>query len=181
MESPMKRLIVSLSLILTVASGTGFAQLRAPDRVLQQVVDPSMVIIDRGAKLEIFPMKRALPQSDATGRVILQQVVAESANSMIGPTRLGVVFNHAMQQLGYVSGEIAFQMKPGLKLSGLSSALYPGLKKITNPQVYVVNARTPAEFIAVLKRLQARDDLAWIEPTVTYGPSQQTVTNSSTQ
>jgi hypothetical protein len=29
------------------------------------------------------------------------------------------------------------------------------------PEVYVVNARTPAEFMAVLKRLQGRSDLEW--------------------
>ena len=34
-----------------------------------------------------------------------------------------------------------------------------------------MNTRTPAEFMAVLKRLQARSDLEWVEPTVIYGPS----------
>jgi hypothetical protein len=175
----MNRLI--LSLILTLVTSAALADLRPLQRTLQPVTDPSMVVMDRGAKLEVFPNKRAMPQADVTGRVTVHRVVAASARSMIGPVQLGVVFNHSMQQQGYISGEITFQMKAGLKLAGLSSALYPGLKKITNPEVYVVNARTPAEFIAVLKRLQARDDLAWVEPTVTYGPSQETVTNPSKQ
>ena len=175
----MNRFIISL--VLSLAVGPACAALQPPTRTLHPVTDASMVVTDRGAKLEVFPNKRAMPQADATGRVTVHRVVAASARSMIGPTQLGVVFNHAMQEQGYISGEIAFQMKSGLKLSGLSAALYPGLKKITNPEVYVVNARTPAEFIAVLKRLQARNDLAWVEPTVTYGSGQESVTNPSIQ
>lgn len=92
-----------------------------------------------------------------------------NADSAIGPLQLGVVFNHAMQQQGYISGEIAFKMKAGQMPSGFPSSLYAGLKKITNPDVYVVNTRTPAEFVTVLKRLQARGDLEWVEPTIIYG------------
>jgi hypothetical protein len=172
MEPLMKRPVLSVTLLL--ATGTVLAQLHAPERVLPQVADPSMVVIDRGAKLEVFPTKRALSQEDATGRAVIHQVVVATAADPIGPLRLGVVFNHAMQQQGYISGEIAFQMKPGHTASGLSATLYPGLKRITNPQVYVVNARTPAEFIAVLKRLQHRSDLEWVEPTVTYGAADTT-------
>jgi hypothetical protein len=168
MEPLMKRRLV-LSATLLLATSTVLAQLRAPERVLQQVADPSMVVIDRGVKLEVFPTKRALSQEDATGRAVTHHVIVATAADPIGPLRLGVVFNHAMQQQGYISGEIAFQMKRGHTASGLSAALYPGLKRITNPQVYVVNARTPAEFIALFKRLQHRSDLEWVEPTVTYG------------
>ena len=175
----MNRIIFSLVLALAVPPIC--AALEAPTRTLQPVADASMVVMDRGAKLEVLPNKRAMPQADVTSRVTIHRVVAASAGSMIGPQQLGVVFNHARQEQGYISGEIAFQMKSGLKLPGLSSAMYPGLKKVTNPEVYVVNARTPAEFIAVLKRLQARDDLAWVEPTVTYGPSQTSVTNQMTK
>jgi hypothetical protein len=48
---------------------------------------------------------------------------------------------------------------------------YPGLKVVVSPSVYVVTTRTPAEFIQVLKRLQGRADLDWVEPTVTYEPA----------
>lgn len=175
----MNRCITSLICVLAV--GPAWAALQAPARTLQPVTDASMVVMDRGAKLEVFPDKRAFPHADVTGRVTVHSVVAASASSMIGPAQLGVVFNHAMQEQGYITGEIAFKMKSGLELSGFSAALYPGLKKITNPEVYVVNARTPAEFIAVLKRLQARNDIAWCEPTVIYGSHQEFVTNQSTQ
>jgi hypothetical protein len=167
----MNRIIISL--VLAIIAGPACADLQPPRRTLQPITDASMVVLDRGAKLEIFPTQRAVPEADSSGRQV-QRVMTASADSGIGPLQLGVVFNHAMQQQGYISGEIAFKMKAGLKLSGFSSSSYPGLKKITNPEVYVVNARTPAEFMAVLKRLQGRSDLEWVEPTVIYGPSKTT-------
>jgi hypothetical protein len=165
----MNRLIASVIFLLAMAQS--HAQIQPPARVLQPVVNPTNVIMDRGAKLEIFPTQRAVPQSDNSGRESIHRVMTVSEDSGIGPLELGVVFNHAMQQQGYISGEIAFKMKAGLKLSGFPASLYPGLKKITNPEVYVVNTRTPAEFVTVLKRLQAREDLEWVEPTVIYGPN----------
>jgi hypothetical protein len=161
-------------LVLAVGVSPVWAGLQPPQRALQPISDASMIVTDRGATIEVFPTQRAIPQLDSNGRDVVHRVVVASAKSAIGPLQLGVVFNHAMQQQGYISGEIAFKMKAGLKLSGFSSSLYPGLKKITNPEVYVVNARTPAEFMAVLKRLQARGDLEWVEPTVIYGPSKTT-------
>jgi hypothetical protein len=165
----MNRLIIVMTLGLLAFPAA--AQLSPPTRNIAPVMDPTMVIVDRGAKLEIFPTQRAVSKSDSNGREIVHHVVVDSADSAISPLQLGVVFNHAMQQQGYISGEIAFKMKAGLRLSGFSASSYPGLKKITNPEVYVVNARTPAEFMAVLKRLQARSDLEWVEPTVIYGPT----------
>jgi hypothetical protein len=166
----MNRFIISL--ILASAVGPVRAELHPPVRTPQQVTDTSMVVMDRGAMLEVYPTKRAMPQADGSGRVIAHQVIAASANDTIGPLRLGVVFNHALQQQGYITGEIAFKMKAGHTAEGFTPSLYPGLKKITSPEVYVVNARTPAEFLKVLKRLQARSDLEWVEPTVTYGAGQ---------
>jgi len=159
-----------LPLLLVLFTGTAVAELQPPARTLQAVRDPTMVIVDRGAKLEIYPTMRATPHLDTSGRIVHHQITRESASSAIGPRHLGVVFNHAMQQQGYISGEITFEVKDGRPFSG-SSALYPGLKKITKPAVYVVTARTLDEFIQLLKRLQARSDLAWVEPTVTYGPA----------
>lgn len=165
----MNRFIIFLALAMGI--GPVWAGLQPPTRTLQPITDTSMIVLDRGAKLEVFPTQRAVPESDTSGRVVAHRVMTASADSAINPQQLGVVFNHAMQHQGYISGEIAFKMKAGLKLSGFSSSSYPGLKKITNPEVYVVNARTPAEFMTVLKRLQARGDLEWVEPTVIYGPS----------
>jgi hypothetical protein len=162
---------LALSLILALVTGPTLADLRGPQRLLQPVADPSMVVVDRGSKLEVFPTKRAVAVTDGTGRMVVNHVVPASAESPIGSQQLGVVFNHAMQQQGYISGEITFQMKHGRTVTGLEPALYPGLKKITSPEVYAVNARTPAQFIKLLKRLQARSDLEWVEPSVNYGPA----------
>jgi hypothetical protein len=163
----MNRFIISL--ILALVMGPVHAELHPPARILQPIADTSMVVTDRGAKLEIYPTQRATPQLDPSSRVVSHYVVRASAAAAIGPGQLGVVFNHAMQTQGYISGEIAFKVKGGGAFTG-SASLYPGLKQITKPAVYVVNARTPTEFIKVLKRLQARTDLEWVEPTVIYGP-----------
>jgi len=162
----MERVIFAV--ILALAGNVALADLRPPQRTLQPITDPTMVVMDRGSKLEIFPAERATPSLDSSGRTVIHHVTVASASTPIGPHQLGVVFNHAMQQQGYITGEIAFKVKDGHTFSG-SPALYPGLKEITKPAVYVVNARTPAEFIKVLKRLQARSDLEWVEPTVIYG------------
>lgn len=158
----------ALTLILTLTASAASADLRPPPRHLQAVADPSMIVMDRGAKLEVFPTKRATTRMDSARRTLVHDVTMASQDAPIGPTELGVVFNHAMQQQGYITGEISFKVKSGRPFSG-SAALYPNLKKIISPSTYVVNARTPDEFIKVLKRLQARTDLEWVEPTVTYG------------
>lgn len=165
----MNRYIILLALALAV--GPVHADLQPPPRSLQPVLDPSMVVLDRGAQLEVFPSKRAIPQADATGRMTVHEVISARSDSMIGPGHLGVVFNHSMQQQGYISGEITVKLKAAHSAAALKSLSYPGFKKITSPEVYVVNARTPAEFLKVLKSLQARTDLEWVEPTVGYGPA----------
>lgn len=166
----MNRFTLRLAFAI-LASNTALGDLVPPVRTLQPVIDPSMVVIDRGSKLEILPTKRASPVVDSATRAVMHHVtVVASSSTPIGPFQLGVVFNHALQQQGYITGEIAFKVKSGRTFSG-STALYPGLKRIVAPSVYVVYARTPAEFIAVLKRLQVRSDLDWVEPTVTYGPA----------
>jgi hypothetical protein len=165
----MNRFILTLTGVLAVV-GQAHADLQAPARMLQSVTDPSLVVMDRGAKLEVFPTKRATAQTDGSGRTVSHHVATASADAPIGQHQLGVVFNHALQQQGYITGEIAFKMKAGYSGTGLSHSLYPGLKKITSPEVYVVNARTPAEFLSLMKRLQGRHDVEWVEPTVVYAP-----------
>jgi len=165
----MNRLI--LSLVLLVPTGSALADLQVPARSLQPVADPTMVIIDRGATLEVLPASRATPHADASGRVVSHHVIASSATAPIGPQQLGVLFNHSMQQQGFITGEIAFKLRAGHTLAELSPVSYPGLKQITSPAVYVTNARTPAEFIKILKSLQGRPEVEWVEPIVSYSPA----------
>jgi hypothetical protein len=161
---------VTVWLLLALVTGNALAELRPPARDIRPIADPAMVVLDRGAKLEILPNARAIPQSTAPGRVIRHQVIAANAGDAMGSGKLGVLFNHSLQKQGYITGEISFKMKSGHTAQGSSLTSYPGLKRITEPEVYIVNARTPAEFISLLKRLQKRSDVEWAEPTVIYGP-----------
>jgi hypothetical protein len=105
-----------------------------------------------------------------SGKQVVYRVFAKEASAGINPEQLGVVFNHAMQVHGYINGEIAFKFKDDLQpTSGIDAASYPGFAKLTSPNVYLVVARTPIEFLQIVKRLQARTDLEWVEPMVTYG------------
>ncbi len=159
---------LALCLMFLLATGSALAQLQVPPRSGQRVADPAMVVVDRGTTLEVLATKRATPRTDVSGRVVSHHVVTASATSPIGSRQLGVVFNHSMQQQGFISGEISFKLKEGYTADLLSPAQYPGLKRIAEPAVYVVNARTPLEFIQVLKRLQARPEVEWVEPVVSY-------------
>jgi hypothetical protein len=166
----MNRPLLALLAALLVTNPV-FADLRPSQRALQPVTDPAMVVMDRGAKLEILVSERATTTMDSSGHRVLNRKRVVNAAASIGPHQLGVVFNHAMQVRGYITGEIAFKVKAGQTFTTQDPQLYPGLKVVVSPLVYVVTTRTPAEFIQVLKRLQGRTDLDWVEPTVTYEPA----------
>jgi hypothetical protein len=155
--------------------GAAWAQLPPPaPRTLPAVADPAMVIDDRGASLEVLPTQRALPVQPAASNPghIARQMIRAAAAAPIGPRQLGVVYNHALQQRGYITGEVTFRMKGSLQPGAdFSAALYPGLKKLLNPDIYVVVAGTPAQFVQLVRRLQARTDVQWVEPIVNYGHS----------
>jgi hypothetical protein len=167
-EKTMYRILCS---VLLIAYGTsGIAQIHASPHATRQVGDPANVIEDRGSMLEVMPSQRATPVLASSSRQIMHRVARAPANAPMGPQTLGVVFNHAMQVQGYITGEVAFKMKGTLQATnGFQAALYPGLARLTAPNVYVVRAQTPAEFVAVTRRLQARTDVEWVEPIVTYG------------
>ncbi len=165
----MKRIIVSLLMVVVVAPA--FAQLKAPQRTLVQIVDAANVINNRGSKIEVYPSQRATPLLDEQHHSVVHRVTEASASSPIGTQQLGVVFNHEMQQRGFITGEIALRSKTGIVPSDITASSYPGLKRVTSFGVYIVKARTPQEFISLMHRLQARDDLECVEPTVTYGPT----------
>ena len=161
---------VAMLIILALSSTASCAQLQPAPRVIQKVVDPSMVIDDRGSKLEVIPTSRAVQQLSTSGKQVIHSVSPASQSAPINPQQLGVVFNHAMQVQGYITGEIVFKMKDGIQATDrLDPASYPGLAKLTNPNVYLVVERTPSEFVELVKRLQGRTDMEWVEPMVTYG------------
>ena len=161
--------------VLSFASVTSHAQLQPMQRVIRNVADPSMVIDDRGAKLEVLAARRATQQPTGPGRQVIHSVFAADEAAAISPQQLGVVFNHAMQAQGYITGEIAFKMKDGVQATDkLDPVAYPGLAKLTEPNIYIVVARTPPEFVQLVNRLQNRNDMEWVEPIVTYGATEAT-------
>jgi hypothetical protein len=161
----------SLFIFLALTHCVCFAQPPKPARVPQVVDagDASMVINDRGSRVEVIASKRATAHKAASGKTA-HSVFTASESQTISPHQLGVVVNHSMNAQGYITGQIVFQLKNGVQLaSDLDAGEYPGLTRLTDPDVYLVAASTPSEFVAVLKRLQARDDLEWVEPMITYG------------
>ena len=161
---------IAIFIMLALASTVCFAQLQPMPRMIQKVADQSMVIDDRGSKLEVLPTMRAVQQLSTSGKQVVHSVFKASASEPISPQQLGIVFNHAMQVQGYITGEIAFQMIDGFQATDrLDKTSYPGLAKLTAPNVYLVVARTPSEFVELVKRLQGRPDMEWVEPMVTYG------------
>jgi hypothetical protein len=161
-----------VSMFLSLVAGTCMAQVRPPvlPAAAAQQADPSMVVVDRGMKLEVSATERAVPLTDAKdGDPPKMKVLAANNSTAIHSHQLGVVYNHSLQVQGFITGEIAFKLKGDLQADGsFVGPDYPGLEKITSPNVYVVVARNPAEFVSVLKRLQSRQDLEWVEPTIVY-------------
>jgi hypothetical protein len=137
----------------------------APALAVAQSGSEPWVIEDRGARLEVMEGLRALPEAQADGRTIAYRIVALPADSPMHARRLGVVFNHALQRQGFLTGEIAFRAGAG----GVAGDDLPGLTLLLPPDVYAVTAATPGEFVSLFRRLKARADLGWIEPVVIYG------------
>jgi hypothetical protein len=157
--------------MLFLACMASFAQIKPTPRVMQSVTDESMVINDRGSRLVVFPALRAVKKMSISGNGNVHSEIMADKSDPINPHQLGVVFNSAMQVRGYITGEIAFKMKDGLQATDwLDPSSYPGLAKLTAPNIYLVVARTPAEFVELTRQLQARTDMEWVEPIVVYGP-----------
>lgn len=146
------------------------AQIVPPTRAKPAaVLDSAMVIQDRGQALEIYPALRATPTLKPGTPDVRHQLSSANDSAPLGPRNLGVIFNHALQLRGYLTGEITFQPKGDSLPAGFDAATYPGLAKITNPNTYVVLASSPKEFVALFNRLKARGDLAWVQAVVIYG------------
>lgn len=179
----MYRLFLFFALTLSMS----FAQLKEPGslpeqsddtpptskprviRPIHHIQNQDMVINDRGMVLEVLPTRRAAPAATESGHPVYHVLDHQDVSARISPKHLGVVFNHAMQAQGYITGEITFKLKKR-EQRPTDMNLYPGFRKLIHPNVYIVVARTPLEFVQLTKRLQQRNDLEWVEPIVTYSP-----------
>jgi len=146
-----------------------FAQLPAPSPATQPVRDPTMVVEDRGQKLEFLPTLRATPEIMSGGRIVVHRLKVVPANAPFAARSLGVVYNHTIQAQGFLTGEITFSPKGSRLAADLQASSYHGLKKIVEPNVYEVLARTPAELKSMFAALKARSDLEWVEIPINYG------------
>lgn len=147
---------------------------------MRKVADQSMIINDRGSKLEVLPTMRmrTVQKLSTLEKEVIHSVIQTEASAPISSQQLGVVFNHAMQVYGYITGEIAFKMEDGLDPTDrLDPVSYPGLAKLTNPDIYIVVAGTPSEFVEIVKRLQDRTDVEWVEPIVIHGDQRPFIDN----
>lgn len=159
-----------LIVLLAFTASACQAQLTPALPTAAKVSNPAMVIDDRGSKLELLPSKRAVPStSGAIDSRALRFAVAHEA-SPFTTSSLGVVFNHAMQVTGVTTGEITFKMIGNLQATerDFPADDYPRLSKLASPNVFIVTARTPAEYVAVYGRLKSRADIEWVEAIVDY-------------
>lgn len=167
----MLRVFIALGALAVTAACQ--AQLQLTPRTPIPVADSKMVIDNQGVSVEILPALRAQSASAESGRAT--RMVASVPASKFSATSRGVVFNHAMQSYGVLTGEITFKMKGALKAedAGLSGSEYPGMAKLTSPNVYVVMANSPTEYVALFNRLKARADVEWVEAIVDYSTGLQ--------
>ncbi|WP_374513626.1 hypothetical protein [Niveibacterium sp.] len=141
------------------------------------------VIDDRGSQVEILPQLQASAVAAPTGSGAAHELARVATPVRLSNATKGVVYNHAMRAQGLINGEITFAIK-GMTPGAYPEAQYPGFKKLANPNVYLVVARTPSEFVAVFERLKARSDVEWVEPQIEYvgaAASPQAVIESARQ
>lgn len=147
---------------------SGMAAVQVPSMAADaSVIDPKMVIVDRGNDIEVLPQVKATPLTGADANGHMRLSIQATGPVAIGNATPGVVFNHSLRAQGFINGEIAFAVK-GDAPTGFDASLYPGFRKLVSPNVYLVVARTSEEFVALFNRLQTRTDLEWVEAQVQY-------------
>jgi len=111
---------------------------------------------------------RAVQQLSTSGKQVVHSYSA-GASEPISPQRLGMVFNHAMQVQGYITRNRLQDERRIQATDRLDPASYRA-HQTDRPNVYLVVARTPSEFVELVKRLQGRPDMEWVEPMVSTAP-----------
>ena len=162
----------AIFLFLSILSAVAYAQViptpsSASKAAVRAVKDPAMVIQPGRARIEIFPTQRIEMMTDRAGTRVMAEKAA-IAGARLTADQPVLVFNHAYQQFGYATGEIAFKFKGDKSLSSVKSFV-PSAEAVGN-QFYVVNVQTPAAILSVTNQLKARSDIDWVIPTVKYLP-----------
>jgi hypothetical protein len=152
--------------------------LQSADTHGQPVVSPAVISIQPdidevvkldGVNIGFLRARRGVIR-DESGALLLSGAVVATERDPLGPTSPGIVYNYSMQLYGLVSGELSFELKPGVDPRGLAWAPTAAPKVLVAPHVYVVNVTSGAEFLRVFTMLQKSTGVRWVEPSIRYVP-----------
>lgn len=159
------RLILA-SVLLCVASAVAVGQ--TPSAAVIAHPKNDQVVRLTETQLGFLPSRRIV--LGERGPSDIKSAAIAVASDPINQRVRGVVFNYAMQAYGLVSGEIAFEVRPGFDTRSLNWSATTAPKVLVAPSIYVVNAPTGSEFLRVMSMLKTHGSVRWAEPSVDYVP-----------
>lgn len=165
----MQKVFLGLLVGLTLQPAIAQRQTIVSPRVISIQPDIDEVVKLGGTNIGLLRTRRGVIR-DEPGALGLSGVVEATEQDPLGPTRPGIVYNYSMQQYGLVSGELSFELKPGVDPRGLAWGTTGVPKVLVPPYVYVVNVTSGAEFLRVLTMLQKSAGVRWVEPSIRYVP-----------
>ena len=128
--------------------------------------EQSETVTVKGSAVEVLKLKRvdriSLPSGDVAYKVESRDSEKLSARNPL------LVFNHGLGQYGLVTGEFAIKFRNRQDASQFPASEYSNFLKVGNFDIYTIQASSPDEFVAYLKKLSLRKDLLWVEPTIEY-------------
>ena len=163
---------ISAALILAVCPSFILAQsLRLPQGSPPTQPAESRVDLFTGTSLGIVRDRRVNRDlSRRSGDARVSSVDVATSSEKLSYERSGVVYNYALQAYGVVSGEIAFEVRDGVKVSAFAWGQTPPPRRLVGSTVFVLNAPTLDEFSRVIKMLRGDNRVVWVEPSVEYIP-----------
>lgn len=165
----MQKVFLGLLVGLTLQPANGQGQPVVPSDVISIRPDGDEVVKLSGVNIGFLRTRRGVVRDEPGERVLSGAVVATEQDPL-GPTNPGIVYNYSMQLYGVVSGELSFELKPGVDPRGLPWGETGAPKVVVPPSVYVVNVTSGAEFLRVLTMLQKSTGVRWVEPSIRYVP-----------
>jgi hypothetical protein len=163
----MRKTLLSWTVIPWLQAAISFAQpIVSPDVISIRPANDEVVKLN-GGSLGFLRARRGVIQ-DKTGSLRLVGAAVATEQDPLGPTRPGIVYNFSMQLYGLVSGELSFEVKPGVDPSGFTWVSTAAPELLISPSVYVVKVTSGSEFLRVLTMLQKSPDVRWVEPEIRY-------------
>jgi hypothetical protein len=130
--------------------------LAAAQAVIPSTADPAWTVVQSRSALEILPELRVEVDAHHSSRAVPLRVRRASASDAnIGNGSRGVLFNHAMQSYGSMTGEISFRVESGN--DGGQAAQKVGLQQIQRiglSDYWVGRAASPQALRDALASLQ---------------------------